>query len=126
MTENGFPDVVGTAEAAELLGVERPRITRYRRADRMPPLAADLAATPVWHRDDVEKMRDDPNAVFGAARPLDIVGTSEVAALFDVDKSQVGRWRRGGDFPGPDAQLAAGPLWWRKRVRSWRPPSKRR
>lgn len=51
-------DIVGTAEAAELLGVERPRVGRWIKRGVMPPTAADLAATPVWHRKDIMKMKD--------------------------------------------------------------------
>lgn len=49
--------LVGTAEAAALLGVERPRIGRYRKQGKMPPSVAELAAGPVWLRTDVEEMR---------------------------------------------------------------------
>jgi hypothetical protein len=51
-------DVVGTAEVAELLGVERPRIGRWIKRGVMPPTAARLSATPIWHKRDIEKMRD--------------------------------------------------------------------
>ena len=51
-------DVVGTAEVAELLGVERPRIGRWIKRGVMPPTAVRLQATPVWHRKDIEKMRE--------------------------------------------------------------------
>lgn len=50
-------DIVGTAEAAELLGVERPRVGRWIKRGVMPPTAADLAATPVWHKKDILKMK---------------------------------------------------------------------
>jgi len=43
-------DLVGTAEVAELLDVERPRIGRWIRRGIMPKTVADLAATPVWER----------------------------------------------------------------------------
>jgi hypothetical protein len=51
-------EVLGTAEVAELLGVERPRIGRWIKRGVMPPTAAVLSATPLWHRRDIEKMRD--------------------------------------------------------------------
>ena len=51
-------DIVGTAEAAELLGVERPRIGRWIKRGVMPPMAAMLQATPVWYRKDIVKMKD--------------------------------------------------------------------
>lgn len=51
-------DIVGTAEAAELLGVERPRIGRWIKRGVMPPMAAVLQATPVWYRADILRMQD--------------------------------------------------------------------
>jgi hypothetical protein len=50
-------DIVGTAEAAKLLGVERPRIGRWVKRGVMPPTAAMLQATPVWYRRDILKMQ---------------------------------------------------------------------
>jgi len=50
-------EIVGTAEAAEILGVERPRIGRWIKREVMPPTAAELSATPVWYRRDIEKMQ---------------------------------------------------------------------
>lgn len=51
-------DIVGTAEAADILGVERPRIGRWIKRGVMPPTARMLSATPVWHRRDILKMHD--------------------------------------------------------------------
>lgn len=51
-------DVVGTAEAADILGVERPRIGRWIKRGVMPPTAIELKATPVWHRKDIMRMHD--------------------------------------------------------------------
>ena len=50
-------DIVGTAEAASMLHVERPRIGRWIKRGIMPPTAAQLQATPVWRRKDIERMR---------------------------------------------------------------------
>lgn len=50
-------DIVGTAEAADLLDVERPRIGRWIKQGKMPHPAAVLAATPVWHRKDILAMK---------------------------------------------------------------------
>lgn len=50
-------DIVGTAEAANILGVERPRIGRWIKRGVMPPTATTLQATPVWHRKDIERMQ---------------------------------------------------------------------
>lgn len=50
-------DGVGTAEAADILGVERPRIGRWIKRGIMPPTVMHLQATPVWRRRDIERMR---------------------------------------------------------------------
>lgn len=51
-------DLVGSREAAEILGVERTRIARYKRMGWMPEPVADLRATPVWLRSEVVALRD--------------------------------------------------------------------
>lgn len=45
---SNFPDVVGTTEVAELLGVTRQRIHELRKADRFPEPMVELAAGPIW------------------------------------------------------------------------------
>lgn len=47
-------DLVGSAEAAEILGVERPRINRWRSRGVMPETVADLRCGPIWAKTDVE------------------------------------------------------------------------
>lgn len=124
------PNVVGASQAAEILGVEVPRITRWRKAGRMPALAADLKATPVWHRQNVEELRDDkPITDLGK---LSLVSTAEAAELLGVDKSQVGRWQRedakrrdAGEeprhhFPEPVAHAGSYPLWERRQIAAFK------
>lgn len=57
-------DLVGTAEAAAILGVERPRIGRWIHRGVMPEQAVEteVAATPLWHRADILAMRDWVNS----------------------------------------------------------------
>lgn len=67
-TPNGEVEVkgplVGTAEAAATLRVERPRIGRWKALDatkapedrKLPEWVADLAAGPVWFRPEIEAM----------------------------------------------------------------------
>lgn len=61
--------LVGTAEAAAILGVERPRIGRWRALDasrieqglppaKLPLPIQELAAGPVWLRSQIEAMRE--------------------------------------------------------------------
>lgn len=108
------PDVVGTSEAAEILGVSVPMITRYRKQGRLPKPVALLAATDVWMREDIKNRADG-----AGRRKLALVGTKEVADLLDVDRSQIGRWRRAGKFPEPCVELVAGPLWWARDIKAW-------
>lgn len=51
--------LVGTAEAAAMLGVERPRIGRWLAMGKLPPPVAELRAGPVWLREDIESKRED-------------------------------------------------------------------
>lgn len=52
------PEFVGTKEAAELLGVERPRIGRYLRKKVMPqPIGIVSKSIPFWLRADVEPLK---------------------------------------------------------------------
>lgn len=46
--------LVGTAEAADILGVERPRIAKWRRKGILPPPLAELASGPVWLASQIE------------------------------------------------------------------------
>ena len=114
---------VGTAEAAEIPGVEVPRNTRWRRSGRMPPAVKELAATPVWRREDVEilakhgewKVSHTRSGRPPKEKPFN--GTGEAAEHIGeilgrkVDKSQIGRWRRAGVFPEPSFRLQATPVW---------------
>lgn len=56
--------LVGTAEAAAILGVERPRIGRWRASggDKLPEPVAELAAGPVWLRSEIEALRESTEA----------------------------------------------------------------
>lgn len=61
------PDLLGTAEVAELLGVEKSRLSRWRKlgvvlpdGERVPfprPVL-ELSATPLWRGQDVRRLRD--------------------------------------------------------------------
>jgi hypothetical protein len=52
-------DIVGTAEAAEILDVERPRIGRWKRSGLLPVPLTELATGPVWLRKDIEAVTDE-------------------------------------------------------------------
>ncbi len=60
-------DLLGTAEAAEVLGVERSRIGRWRnrgivlpdgRRVQFPEPVLELRATPVWRGRDIRRLRE--------------------------------------------------------------------
>lgn len=51
--------LVGTAEVAAMLNVERPRIGRWVSLGKLPPPVAVLRATPVWLRSQIEAKRSD-------------------------------------------------------------------
>jgi hypothetical protein len=52
----------------------------------------------------------------------DLIGFSEIADLFGVDKNTVSNWRRRSDFPAPVHELRMGPLWDRNQILEWRRP----
>jgi predicted DNA-binding transcriptional regulator AlpA len=55
-------ELLGTAEVAKLLGVERPRIGKWAAQGKMPKPVAVLAMGPVYSRDDIEAMREGVEA----------------------------------------------------------------
>ena len=101
--------LVGASEAAQILGVEVQRISRYRAQGRLPEPVATLAATPVWNAEDIKTLRERDE--IEPVKPVALMGTSEAAAFLGVDKSQIGRWLRADVFPCPLVRLAAGPVW---------------
>lgn len=52
-------DLVGTREAAEILGVERPRIGRWLKTGVMPEPVARTKSGPVWFRSQITGMRGE-------------------------------------------------------------------
>lgn len=51
--------LIGTAEAAEMLHVERPRIGRWREMNMLPEPVEQLAAGPVWLRSQIAAKVDE-------------------------------------------------------------------
>lgn len=51
-------ELVGAAEAAEILETKVPQITRWKNSGVMPPAVDDLKATTVWLRADVKKLAE--------------------------------------------------------------------
>ena len=51
-------DLVGTTEAAEILGVKPNVISDRRRRGRFPQPIVTLSCGPIWHREDIEYHRD--------------------------------------------------------------------
>lgn len=132
-------EVVGAAEAAQILGVEVPRISRWRDHGRMPPTVAQVRATPLWRVEDIEILKEHGEWKVSwtrsgrKPRTLDIAGLAEVAALTGLDKSLIRRMIDNGRFPAPALPkrkpgkawrqagdgLGSTPLWWMKDVRRW-------
>jgi len=52
-------DVIGLAEAAEVIGVSRGRARYLRQWGKLPEPSAELACGPVWHRGDFERWAAD-------------------------------------------------------------------
>lgn len=104
-----LPPIVGVAEAAEILSVGKQQISRLKRDGRMPSTVADLRATPVWLRADIEVMAGGGEA--DKASRIALLGLGEVSDRLGIDKSQIGRWRRKDRFPKPAYTLRATPLW---------------
>lgn len=113
-------ELVGVAEAAELLGVPASRVKRWeaegRAGTRMPPTVAKPSTGSVWVKEDVEALRDGATE-FPDREQLPLVGVTDAAGLLGVGKSEIGRWRRrNAGFPEPAYKLRAGPLWMRDDV----------
>jgi hypothetical protein len=53
------PPLVGTSEAAEILGWDRRRVATYAARGAFPPPLATLASGRIWRRDDVEAFARD-------------------------------------------------------------------
>lgn len=51
-------ELVGAAEAAELLGVPRSSVARWTKSGVFPKPLAVLRATPVWRRQDIAKFKE--------------------------------------------------------------------
>lgn len=125
-------DLVGIAEAAEILDVPASRVKRWqtpgRGGRRMPPTVAETRATPVWLREDVVAMRDGATE-FPPRDQLPLLGFAEVVDALGVDRRTIGRWRSAGAFPAhlPASQdadpatptLRAGPLWMRPDIEAF-------
>lgn len=48
-----------------------------------------------------------------------LVGTAEIAAMFDVSRQYVDRLTKQPDFPAPEVELASGRVWKRSAVEAW-------
>lgn len=57
--EAPLPDVVGVTAAAEILGVNKPRIYKLDAQGRMPKPALSPDNGPLYRRSEVERLRDE-------------------------------------------------------------------
>jgi hypothetical protein len=53
-----YPEVVGVAEVAEMLGVSKQRVSELARSKRFPSALYELAAGPVWVKPAIERFAD--------------------------------------------------------------------
>jgi hypothetical protein len=67
----GDDTLVGTAEAAVILNVERPRIAKWRRNGIIPEPLADTAMGPIWLRSQIESVLPEAEARRRTRRPAD-------------------------------------------------------
>lgn len=58
-SEDPLPDVVGVTAAAEILGVNKPRIYKLDTQGRMPQPAIVADNGPLYRRQEVERLRDE-------------------------------------------------------------------
>jgi DNA-directed RNA polymerase specialized sigma24 family protein len=56
--DGASPDLVGTTEAAEILGVKPTTISANLRRGRFPEPIVRLACGPIWLRETIEHRRD--------------------------------------------------------------------
>lgn len=57
VVESRGADLVGAAEAAEILGVPRSSVARWAKQGKFPTPLAVLRATPVWRSDDIYEFK---------------------------------------------------------------------
>lgn len=48
-----------------------------------------------------------------------LMGSAEIAALLDVSRQRVQQLIAQSDFPKPEAELAMGKVWERKKILAW-------
>lgn len=87
-----IPDLVGTKEAAAIFGVRQQNFRRdwARRADFPVPIA-NLAATPVWRRDDLERYRTRTRPISWPPRRRDLRLSPVVATWLPTIKRRLVR-----------------------------------
>ena len=56
--DGDVPDLVGTSEAAEVLGVKPDTISARLSRKRFPEPIVTLKCGPIWRREDIEHLRD--------------------------------------------------------------------
>ena len=138
--ELGPDEFMGTAEAAEFLGVEAPRIGRWRTKEadgkqkKLPDPVVVLKMGPIFLREHLKQVKQwmDSGGKRGISpdeidvTPLDLVGTGEVGDLLDLKKDRVSVWMSQGIIPAPIVKVRAGPLWWKPDIKPLKRERERR
>ncbi|HEY8424603.1 MAG TPA: hypothetical protein VIK73_01135 [Limnochordales bacterium] len=103
-------ELVGTAEAADILGWDRRKVSVYAARGRLPKPVAVLRCGPVWRRQDIEAaaavLRGDAAAVAAA------LAEPEPAAVLEASKASGQEALPGasGSRSAPDDRSGAGEL----------------
>lgn len=58
LAKPNFPDIVGSGEVLEFLGISKQRLWQLRNSGEFPEPMVSLSATPIWLRGAVEAFRD--------------------------------------------------------------------
>ena len=131
-------DFMGTQEVAKMLGVEAPRIGRWRtkeakgKVKRLPDpvtkhlLNGRLGIGPIFLREHIQQLKKGVAPEDIEVTALDLVSTREAAEILDLKRDRIGAWLREGAMPPPIVRLKSGPLWWRPDVVALKPERERR
>jgi hypothetical protein len=80
-----FPEVLGTTEVTELLGVTRQRLHQLRSAGRFPAPMIELAATPLWLKTTIDSFLETWDRSGGRPRALWKLIIEEIECPGEID-----------------------------------------
>lgn len=87
-----FPDVVGSGEVLELMGISKQRLWQLRQTDDFPQPMVTLSATPIWMRAAIESFMERWNRKVGRpSKVQELLGANE-----DLEREIAGEQMAGG------------------------------